>query len=364
MKKILLSLLVISILLLACARFRTMKTASHVEFSLPLDKNGVKVIQSSDHFFEIPSQYFIKDRFLYLVDLYNFRIIKVKRKGDIQLSFGEENKNPVSYDYVLKSSNFSGLKLNDDIFKFIQPNQILVDSKDNILVENVLSSTTEEHEYNAYSLILQYDKTGAPVFVYGRKINSGYIFPFQELDHFAFDRNDHLFVFEKSEYEWKIYKFSQPDRIESFLASSSFITNVPSEEKEQVKIEGIDNSYSGDFLVAAINFYRENFEYLRTEFYRISLEGQLTRLFTVKDEEYSFIILDHSDIIYMWRTVERSREDYILLRLFSLKGRIIINKMITMDRDRGKWFDIRIHKNNKISGINLNNNLFNIMVWE
>ncbi len=368
MKKFLNLFILLFLFCLGCARFKTKNLTPHIEFSLSIGKdiNNIKIIQTSDYFFEIPSEYFIKDKFLYLVDIFNFRVLKVGKKDKIILKFGEKYQEEKISEINLFNTNFSGLKFNNDLFKFVEPGQIYIDNKNNIFVENVLSSITEEHRYNAYSIILKFDSRGKPLEIYGKKISKeGNIYPFEELDHFSVDINDNLFVVEKRENEWKIYKFSSPDKIIGLFTSSSLLSNIKIPKDEKAVIENVDHSFTGDFIIAGVSFYKNKYQFIKTDFYKISFSGKIERLFSLKNEEYNFILLNNSDIIYLWKTDEKSKKyEKIVLRLLNLKGKVVLIKNLKLRRSEAKWFNIKVQKNDIITGINLSHNCFNIVVWE
>lgn len=368
MKRIIILITGLFFLYISCARFKIKKLSPHIEFSIPIGEkiNNVKVIQSSDYFFEIPSEYFVKEKFLYLVDIFNFRVLKLNRKNQLILNFGERYNEKEINEFNLFSTNFNGIPISQNLFNFLEPGQIYVDNKNNILVENILVSITEEHKYNAFSIILKFDKNGNPINVYGKRITpEGNIYPFEEMDHFSVDLNDNLFVFEKKDNNiWKVYKFSKPDRLLALFDSAMFIKKLKIDKEEKAVIENIDHSFTGNFLIVGVTIYKNDYQFVRSEFYKVYFTGAIEKLFTLKSEEYNFILVNNSDIIYLWKTEEKTREEKILLRLLNLKGKIIANKVLELKRTKARWFNIKVQKNDIIAGINLSNKLFNIVLWE
>lgn len=368
MKRIIILSIALLFLYSACARFKIKKLSPHIEFSIPIGEkiDNVKVIQSSDYFFEIPSEYFVKEKFLYLVDIFNFRVLKFNKKNQIILNFGEKYNDKEVNEFNLFSTNFNGIPFGQNLFKFVEPGQICVDNRNNILVENILISVTEEHKYNAFSIILKFDQNGKPMEIYGKRITSeGNIYPFEEMDHFSVDLNNNLFVFEKKDKIWKVYKFSKPDKLLALFNSTMFIKKIKIDKNEKAVIENIDHSFTGNFLIVGVTIYKNDYQFVRSEFYKAYFTGTIEKLFTLKSEEYNFILVNNSDIIYLWKTEEKNEEEEkILLRLLNLKGKIIANKVLKLKRTKARWFNIKVQKNDVVAGINLSNNLFNIVLWE
>ncbi len=370
MKKIILAVFIISTILFShCSKYKVNKLSPHTKFHLTIGnkKDDVKIINISDYFFETPSEYFIKNRTLFLIDSFNYRILKVDKKNNISSIFGEmfpENK----LDKLnITASNSSELPFDSDLFKFVEPGQIYIDRNNSILVENILSSINEEHKYNAYSLILKFDENGKPLEIYGEYVSSeNRIYPFKYLDHFSVDTHNNLFVFEKIDNNWIVFKFETPQKRLNQILTSSIIEKISKpNENDNLVIENIDHNSTGDFLIAGINFYNKDYKFSKTVFYRINFSGTFSQLFTIKDEDYNFFLVNNSDIIYLWKTVEQDNgEEKIILALINLRGEIIEKEKIELKRDGNKWFNIKIEKDDTISGIQIKNKELNIVSWE
>jgi len=341
-------------------------------YSLPVNSSpdSIKIIKSSDLFYEIPSSYVIYNKHLYIADKFNNRIMKYNRKNESILKISNEKK--IDINLVYKGSNriLQPLLMNEKLFSFKELNNLYI-KNDYIYAESVLMRLEEEDRISSLSLILKYNEKGEPKSIIGNRTGpSNKIFPFRNMEKFSVDKNNNIFVYMKNEDNWwvfkldsayrKIYRFNSID----FLKKTGIIINK--KKKERYVIENIDNSENGDFLIIGLLHYKEETDFLKTIYYKVDIQTDIIKkLFILPDEKYNFVLLDNQNRIYIWETEDPEKhKENIVLRLFSLTGKSIINYAIRLDSEEVQWFSIKLQKDGVISGINLKNCKFNVVVWK
>jgi len=350
--------IIIFSIFLSCTRFIPLQPTT--KFSLPIceQTNCIKILQSENFLFEIPSEYFIKKSYLYISDSINYRILKINKKNEILLNITSKTQNISDEIFSLP------LKNNENLFKTFQPGKIVIDNNENIFVENMLASVDEEHQDIYYSIILKFDESGKPLKIIGSKISNNLIFPFNSIDKFSFDKENNLFVIEKKENNWNVYKFNENNELITNISFNLILDKIKISTNNKIIIENLDHTADGNYLIAGINFYENDFKFLRTEFWKIGFNFEMKKIFTIKDENLSFVLVNNSDLIYLVKTESSSKEEKIIFEIFNLKGRRVANKIIKIKIEDGKWFDTKIQKDNLITSIKIENNQFNIIEWK
>ncbi len=363
-------ILIIFILFLSGCSLKTRLTYKIV-FSLPIniEDNGLKIIKSSDFFFEVPSAYLIRDNYLYIIDKFNNRMLKYNKKNDVILKITNSQKKGITLVYKGSNHILQPLYVNEKLFGFRELGNIYV-KKDNIYLESILMRQ-EEDRINSLSLILKYDKHGIPVHIIGNRLRrSNKIFPFRNLEKFLVDKQGNIFIYLKTEEYWRVIKLNENYKTVYRFNSVDFlkkISIIPDEKKkEKVIIENIENSFKGDFLVVAVTYYKNEIEFQKIILYRIDIEtDNITELFTMSNEQYIFVLVDNFNRIYIWETKEPRKDvEYITLRLYNLAGRSVVYYGMKLDRKEAQWFNIKLQKDGKVTGINIRENKFNVVVWK
>lgn len=341
-------------------------------FCLPIntEKNSIKIIKSSDFFFEIPSAYKINDNHLYIIDKFNNRMLKYNKKNNLVLKITNTQKRDITLVYKGSNRILQPLYISERLYSFRELGNMHL-KNDYIYMESILMRKEEEDRINSLSLILKYDKDGAPVDIIGTRLKrSNKIFPFRNLEKFSIDEQDNIFIYLKTEEYWRIIKLNENNKTVYKFNSVDFLKKIniipDKKKKEKVIIENIDNSKKGDFLIAAVTYYKNEIEFQKNVFYRIDLEtDDIVELFSLSNEEYNFVLVDNFNRLYLWETEEARKDiEYIVIRLYNLSGKSIVNYAMSLDRKEAQWFSIKLQKNGKISGINIKDNKFNVVEWK
>ena len=365
-------LLTVVFLLSACGRFRKIPLISRMNFSLPINakNNGIKILKSSGPVFEIPSLYQVNDNNLYIIDKFNNRMLKYNKKNSLILAISNTKKNKVRLVYTGSNQVLRPLHISKKLFSFHELGALWV-NKENIYLESILKEKNEESKIKGRSLILKFDKDGAPLDIIGtRKKRSNQIIPFPNMVKFTVDESNNLFVYLKEDNHTRVLKLNEDHKIIYRFNSSVFFQKnkikPDKKTKENIIIDNIDNSYAGNFLVLTLTYFKDEIKFQKTVFYKVDIStGNSSELFTINNENYNFILIDNSNLVYLWETenIKKNKEN-IILRLYNIDGRSVINYTMKLNRDKEQWFDIKIQKDKKITGINIKDNKYNVAMWK
>ncbi len=365
-------LLTVVFLLSACGRFRKIPLISRMNFSLPINakNNGIKILKSSGPVFEIPSLYQVNDNNLYIIDKFNNRMLKYNKKNSLILAISNTKKNKVRLVYTGSNQVLRPLHISKKLFSFHELGALWV-NKENIYLESILKEKNEESKIKGRSLILKFDKDGAPLDIIGTRIKrSNQIIPFPNMVKFTVDESNNLFVYLKEDNHTRVLKLNEDHKIIYRFNSSVFFQKnkikPDKKTKENIIIDNIDNSYAGNFLVLTLTYFKDEIKFQKTVFYKVDIStGNSSELFTINNENYNFILIDNSNLVYLWETenIKKNKEN-IILRLYNIDGRSVINYTMKLNRDKEQWFDIKIQKDKKITGINIKDNKYNVAMWK
>ncbi len=365
-------LLTVVFLLSACGRFRKIPLISRINFSLPINakNNGIKILKSSGPVFEIPSLYQVNDNNLYIIDKFNNRMLKYNKKNSLILAISNTKKNKVRLVYTGSNQVLRPLHISKKLFSFHELGALWV-NKENIYLESILKEKNEESKIKGRSLILKFDKDGAPLDIIGTRIKrSNQIIPFPNMVKFTVDESNNLFVYLKEDNHTRVLKLNEDHKIIYRFNSSVFFQKnkikPDKKTKENIIIDNIDNSYAGNFLVLTLTYFKDEIKFQKTVFYKVDIStGNSSELFIINNENYNFILIDNSNLVYLWETenIKKNKEN-IILRLYNIDGRSVINYTMKLNRDKEQWFDIKIQKDKKITGINIKDNKYNVAMWK
>jgi hypothetical protein len=372
MKYIKIAFLSMILLAAACSKYKKIQLAFRTAFSLPVNKGeeSVKVLRSSGIFCEIPSAYQIKDDCLYIIDKYNNRMIQYNNKNSPVSMISNTKKNTVNLFFAGSNRILQPLYYSEKLFSFRELGNLQVNEK-NIYLESILMRKDKEQPVSCYSFILKYTANGEPVDIIGnRQRRSNRIYPFLNMVKFSVDTNNDIFVYMLYDENWHVLKLNKGQRTVFRFFSKDFLlkNNIKPDKKknEKIIIESIDNSADGNYLITAVTHFREEIKFQTTQFYRTEIKsGNTEKIFAINNENYNFILIDNSDRIYLWETEKAKKfTENIVLRLYSTSGDLIKNYSIKLNRKKTQWFDIKIHKDKKITGINMKDNKYNVVVWK
>lgn len=355
--------------MLSCGKFRKLRLAYSTKFSLPINgrEDSLKILNTSDFFFDAPSSYYIKSKNLYIIDKFNNRILQYNKRNKMVLKITNEQKNDINLVFFGSNQVLQPFTLNNDLFSFRDLGNIFVNDE-YIYCESVLMKKGKEHPINAFSIILKYNLKGEPVNVIGLKKGQNKIYPFSNLIKFSVDKKQNMFIYSKQDENWQVLKLDSNFNIIYKFRSYDLLQNYDfkKKEKEKIVIENIDNSINGDFLLIACTYFKNEIEFQKMIFYRIDIAtGKVIKLFKVSDENFNFVLLDNSNLVYLWASESlRNNKEGITIRIFNLAGKIIANYYIKLNRSEAQWFDIKMQKDRLISGINIAGNKFNVVEWK
>ena len=365
-------LLTVVFLLSACGRFRKIPLISRINFSLPINakNNGIKILKSSGPVFEIPSLYQVNDNNLYIIDKFNNRMLKYNKKNSLILAISNTKKNKVRLVYTGSNQVLRPLHISKKLFSFHELGALWV-NKENIYLESILKEKNEESKIKGRSLILKFDKDGAPLDIIGTRIKrSNQIIPFPNMVKFTVDQSNNLFAYLQNDDHTQVLKLNEDHKIIYRFNSSVFFQKnkikPDKKTKENIIIDNIDNSYAGNFLVLTLTYFKDEIKFQKTVFYKVDIStGNSSELFIINNENYNFILIDNSNLVYLWETenIKKNKEN-IILRLYNIDGRSVINYTMKLNRDKEQWFDIKIQKDKKITGINIKDNKYNVAMWK
>ncbi|MBU1077664.1 MAG: hypothetical protein KKH98_10250, partial [Spirochaetes bacterium] len=362
----------ILVMLVSCGRFRKVHLTERVRFTLPVSgENSVQVIRSSEFFIEAPSSYYLKKNKLYIINRFNNTVLEYNKKNEIVMKL--TNKNTLEINPVLSGSNqvLQPFSASRDLFSFRELDKILV-SDNAIYLESILQKNDVENQINAYSLILKYDLNGEMSSVIGSPAvsysNSNKFYPFVNLVKFSIDDQDNIFVYSKIDENWEIVKLDKEHNLIYRFRSYDLLQKFDFKKKENEKIvlENIDNSKDGTFLIFAVTYFKDEVRFKRTVFYRLDIAtDKITRLFRINDENLNFVYLDNSHLLYLWETEEmKNNKETVIMRIYTLSGRLITNYYLRLDRSKAQWFGISMQKDRIISGINIIEDKLNVVEWK
>ena len=364
-------ILLLLILLLSCSRYRKIKLTFRTLFSLPINvgNDSIKMLNSSGLYSEIPSAYQIRDNDLYIIDKFNNRVLQYNKKKGLVSIISNGKKNDIRLVFAGSNRILQPFHYNERLFGFNDLRSIWV-SKENIYIESILMAGDEEDPICTYSFILKYKKDGTPVKIIGNRLRrSNRIYPLMNCVKFSTDKSNNLFIYLKNDEQWNVKKLNRDHRTVSRFNSDEFLLKnmkPDRKKKEKVIIENIDHSADGNFLIMAVTHFKEEIKFQKNIFYKIEIEsGKTEKLFAINYENYNFILMDNTDKIYMWETGKTGKNiENIILRLYNTGGNPIKNYAIKLDRRKVHWFDIKIQKDKKITGINITDNRFNVVEWK
>lgn len=355
-------------LCIGCAKFQKVKLNYKVKFSLPInqDSGSIKILKTSNYFFEIPSSYFIYDSNLYIVDKFNNRImgyddddtvLVISNRSAVQLTPVHAGSNRILQPFINNAS----------LFSFHELGSVWV-NKDAVFVESIIDSKEEEGLKHSYSFILKYNKEGKPLQAFGLRRANNKVYPFFNIVKFTVDNKNNLFIYSKHDDNWQIFKLDQNGKVlfnfNSFILmqSNAFL----SIKGEKAVIENIDNSYNGDFLILGIAYYKADVKYQKSIYYKYDINSKkIEKLFNINNESFHFVHLNNNDLLYFWETEQgKKHNENIIYRIYNLSGRLVIRYYIELNRQEKNWFNIRLQKEGLITGANIDDDKFNIVVWK
>ena len=361
------------IILSGCSKFRKNKLSYRKAFSIPINKdqtNNININKISDFFFEIPTTCKIYNKDLYLIDNYNNKVLKYNDNNELTLTISNKMKKIIDLVYTGSNRILQPLHIHNRLFSFNDLGSIQI-SRRYIYLENIIFKTDEGKKAASQSLILRYDPEGMPDNLIGLRMKkSNKIYPLRNLEKFSVDKNDNTFVYLKDEEHWRVRKFNTNNKTLFRFSSYTFFQEeelLPDKSvNEKIVIENIDNSFDGQILVLSVAYFNNEIEFRKVVYYKVDIQsGQSARLFTIRNERLNYVLLDDKNRIYMWETKgDKNNIEYITIRLYNLKGKAILNYLIKLDRADIQWFDIKIQKDKLITGVNIQDNKFNVVVWE
>ena len=282
MKKIFLIGLIIITLLVKCSNFNYKTLHSKIKFSIPYsmksEKDKLKIIKNSDYFYQIPDKFFFKNEYLFLVDKYNNRILKInednKIEQDIKLLF-DENENIHLYIDTNQNKLYLSKREIEIIKKNIFSGRIKVNNKNEIFLENILIENNEEDsDINNYSVILKYNNSGVLENLLSLSKEKNKIFPFKDLENFDFDRNNNIFFILKTDLNWKVLKYDISIKKISEFHINKFLSELSKNKDESLVIDNIDFTSDGNNLILAVSVFEKEVIYKRTIFYKLNINNE------------------------------------------------------------------------------------------
>ncbi len=372
MKYLKIILLTAVFLLPACGRFRKIPLISRMNFSIPVNAgyDSIKVPESFEPVPEIPSLYKVNDNNLYIIDKFNTRMLKYNKKNSLMLAISNTKKNKIRLVYTGSNNLLQPLYISKKLFSFHELGALWI-NKENIYLESILITKNEESKIKGRSLILKFDKDGTPLDIIGTRIKrSNQIIPFPNMVKFTVDQSNNLFAYLQNDDHTQVLKLNEDHKIIYRFNSSVFFREnkikPDKKTKEKIIIDNIDNSAKGNFLILALAYFKDEIKFQKTVFYKVDTKtGKTSELFIVNNENYNFILIDNSNLIYLWETenIKKNKEN-IILRLYNTEGRSVINYTMKLNRAKEQWFDIKIQKDKKITGINIKDNKYNVAMWK
>jgi len=368
MKKLFLVTLLFFILFFFSHCLKKIKLSYTIRFSFPLNskKSYIKIKKVSDYHYQIPSEYKIVNKKLYIVDKITNKLFVFDKKNNLITVISNKLKKTITLQFVGSNKKLLPLPLNNRLYTFNEIGKMFV-KEPYIYIENIILREENDNNIYSYSLILKYSNNGKPLQIIGNWITkSNKIYPFYNLEKFTVDISNNIFTYQKIDDFWRVLKISPHRKTLYKFYSTDFFkrNNLLPTKKGKIIIENIDNSEKGDFLIVALAYFKKEIEFQKLIFYKVDLQNKDTKLFTLYNANDNFINIDKQNKITIWETKKVKKNfEYINLKKFNIYGHLINSFYIKLNRSKTYWFDIKVQKDGKITGINIENNKFNIVEW-